>query len=262
MRWEQVITSHARKLREQDSPTWGDRASYSGGGFLGQAFGAVNAMVNDPNDEREYYRSQAELDAGSGGGTIAGPGGEPDPVTGASGGSIGSAGVSASSDLITMLKGFEGYGEKVNPSQGASSPVRPYWDVRQWSIGYGSYAGSRNRGQRPNIEWTPEQAESELIRQLRPYRSNVETINRRGGYNWSREQLDALTSFAYNIGSINQLTANGTRSNREIAARMLQYNRAGGRPLAGLTRRRQIEREKFLQGMAQGRMDYTPRSST
>lgn len=174
------------------------------------------------------------------------------------GGSISSAGVNASQDLITMLKGFEGYGEKVNPSQGANSPVRPYWDVRQWSIGYGSYAGSRDRNQRPNIQWTPQEAEAQLQRQLVPYRNNVESINRRGNYQWTGAQLDALTSFAYNIGSINQLTNNGRRSNREIADAMLQYANAGGQRVAGLVSRRRIEREKFMSGMAQGRLDYRP----
>ena len=268
MRWDKIANNHYRKqmnISEVERTTWADRASYTGGGALGQAFGAVNAMINDPNDEREFARQQAELDAALAageGGTDTGPGGEPNPVTGASGGSVGSSGVDASSDLITMLKGFEGYGEKVNPSQGNASPVRPYWDVRQWSIGYGSYAGSRNRNSRPNIQWTPEQAEAELRRQLRPYRANVEMINRRGRYDWSREQLDALTSFAYNIGSINQLTDNGTRSNREIADKILEYSRAGGRRLSGLVNRRRIERQKFLNGMAQGRLDYTPGRST
>ena len=272
MRWDKIANNHYRKqmnISEAERTTWADRASYTGGGALGQAFGAVNAMINDPNDEREFARQQAELDAaiaagdsgsvGTGSDTDTGTGGSNDSGTG---GSVGSSGVDASSDLITMLKGFEGYGEKVNPSQGNASPVRPYWDVRQWSIGYGSYAGSRNRNSRPNIEWTPEQAEAELRRQLRPYRANVEMINRRGRYDWSREQLDALTSFAYNIGSINQLTNGGTRSNREIADKILEYSRAGGRRLSGLVNRRRIERQKFLNGMAQGRLDYTPGRST
>ncbi len=91
-----------------------------------------------------------------------------------------------------------------------------------------------------------------------PYRENVLEINARGGYQWTDQQLDALTSFAYNIGSINELTANATRSNRVIAQKMLEYNRAGGERLQGLIDRRRIERQKFLNGMAQGRFDYQP----
>lgn len=280
MRWDQVLTSKYRKqLDEREPRTWGQNTRYVGGGALGQALAGVNAFVNDPDDEREWARQQAELDRMSAAditnaddpeaqafanddGYPAAPDIEGDPVSGSASGSISSAGVSASQDLITMLKGFEGYGRKVNPSQGDRSNVIPYWDVRQWSIGYGSYAGSRDRRRRPNMEWTPQQAEAELMRQLRPYRANVQGINRRGGYRWTQEQIDALTSFAYNIGSIDELTNRARRSNREIADAMMRYVRADGRRVSGLVTRRRIERQKFLAGMAQGRLDYRPGRST
>jgi GH24 family phage-related lysozyme (muramidase) len=166
--------------------------------------------------------------------------------------------VSASDNLLDMLEGFEGYGEKITPSLGNRSNVRPYWDYQQWSIGYGSYAGSRNRSVRPDIIWTPEQAKAEKLRQLVTFQQNVQRVNQRGNYQWTQEQIDALTSFAYNIGSIDQLTANGTRSNRQIADAMVLYNRAGGVPMNNLINRRRIEREKFLRGTPVNRLDYSP----
>lgn len=66
-----------------------------------------------------------------------------------------------------------------------------------------------------------------------------------GIYHWNQNQLDALTSFAYNIGSIVQLVANGTRSITEISNKILAYDKAGGQTLAGLTRRRKAEKELF-----------------
>jgi GH24 family phage-related lysozyme (muramidase) len=78
----------------------------------------------------------------------------------------------------------------------------------------------------------------------------VETINQKGNYNWSQESKDALASFGYNIGSINELTADGTRDNATIAAKMLEYVNAGGVPVSGLVARRKIEREKFLNGLS------------
>ena len=42
------------------------------------------------------------------------------------------------------------------------------------------------------------------------------------------------------------MTAKGTRTRFEIAAKILEYNKAGGKVLAGLTRRRQEERKLFL----------------
>ena len=64
-------------------------------------------------------------------------------------------------------------------------------------------------------------------------------------YHWNQNQLDALTSFAYNIGSIDQLVNYGKRSVLEIGNKMLAYNKAGGKVLAGLTRRREAEKALF-----------------
>ena len=68
-----------------------------------------------------------------------------------------------------------------------------------------------------------------------------------GKYHWNQNQFDALVSFAFNIGSIDQLTANGTRSIGEISAKMLQYNKAGGKVLKGLVRRREAEHKLFCE---------------
>ena len=41
-------------------------------------------------------------------------------------------------------------------------------------------------------------------------------------YKWNQNEIDVLVSFAYNIGSIKQLTANGTRTRKEISTAMLK----------------------------------------
>ncbi len=58
-------------------------------------------------------------------------------------------------------------------------------------------------------------------------------------------------SFAFNIGSIDQLTAGGTRSREVIAEKMLLYNKAAGKVLSGLTRRRKEEQALFLRKNAE-----------
>jgi GH24 family phage-related lysozyme (muramidase) len=123
---------------------------------------------------------------------------------------------------------------------------QPYWDVRQWSIGHGSYAGSTDRANPPNISVNREQARAMLIEQMQPFVANVNKYDTR--YNWTPNERDALTSFAYNIGSIDQLTANGTRTKAEIAQKMLEYNKAGGQVLDGLVDRRREEQAIFLGG--------------
>ena len=65
-------------------------------------------------------------------------------------------------------------------------------------------------------------------------------------YHWNENEAGALTSFAYNIGSIDELTKEGTRSKETIAKKMLLYNKAGGRVLLGLKRRREAEHNLFL----------------
>lgn len=64
-------------------------------------------------------------------------------------------------------------------------------------------------------------------------------------YNWNQNQFDALVSFAFNVGSIDQLTNNGKRTISEISSKIPAYNKANGKVLAGLTRRRAEEKKLF-----------------
>lgn len=122
-----------------------------------------------------------------------------------------------------------------------------------WTIGYGHTAGVK-QGQRI----TAAQAENYLKTDLQAYEKKVEKYSR---YGWNQNEFDALVSFAYNIGSIDQLTANGTRSRAVIAEKMLSYNKAGGVILSGLVRRRQAERQLFLKSCT-GATDNTGAGNT
>ena len=107
------------------------------------------------------------------------------------------------------------------------------------TIGYG-----HTRGVKIGDIITQEQAEQYLKEDLKVYETHVMSFNDK--YNWSSNEFSALVSFAFNIGSITQLTAKGTRSKEEIADKMLLYDSAGGKRLAGLGARREKERELFL----------------
>lgn len=111
------------------------------------------------------------------------------------------------------------------------------------TIGYGHTAGVK-MGQ----TITQTQAESFLKDDLMKYEKKVQQYD--SIYHWNQNEFDALVSFAYNIGSINQLTANGTRSRTQIAQKMLAYNKAGGNVLSGLKKRREAERTLFLKPAA------------
>ena len=88
------------------------------------------------------------------------------------------------------------------------------------------------------------QANELLCDDLEKFEKKVSKYNKK--YQWTQNEFDALVSFAFNIGSIDQLTALGTRSKATIAKKMLLYNKANGKPLSGLTRRREAEQKLFI----------------
>jgi GH24 family phage-related lysozyme (muramidase) len=137
-------------------------------------------------------------------------------------------------DTLEMIKSFEGFEEY------------PYWDHKQWSIGYGSFAGSNKAKADIPGPISKEQATKMLKDHVQKFSNNVEHWNRVGKYNWNEGQKGALISFAYNIGSIDQLTDQGTRDNATIAKKMLQYSKASGKTESGLVNRRRVEQRKFV----------------
>lgn len=106
-----------------------------------------------------------------------------------------------------------------------------------WTIGYGHTDGVHS-GQ----VTTKKQAENTLKSDLAKFESKVRKYIK---YNWNQNEFDALVSFAFNIGSIDQLTAKGTRTKAQISEKILAYNKASGKVLPGLTRRRKAEKDLF-----------------
>ena len=141
---------------------------------------------------------------------------------------------------INLIKEFEG------------CHLTAYRDeVGVWTIGYGitnadkSITGTTiKQGLKISQSTAEKWLEESLNRKYLPLVMKYDTR-----YGWNQNEIDALTSFAYNIGSIDQLTANGSRSRETIAKKMLEYNKAGGTVYRGLTRRREAERKLFLTPM-------------
>ena len=112
------------------------------------------------------------------------------------------------------------------------------------TIGYGWTQPVDGKPLTMETKITQSKANALLKKGLSGYEAKVNRYDAK--YHWNQNQFDALVSFAYNIGSIDQLTANGSRSIADIAAKMTSYNKAGGRILTGLTNRRKAEKELFL----------------
>ena len=106
------------------------------------------------------------------------------------------------------------------------------------TIGYGHTSGVQ-MGQKITLG----KAEEYLREDIERFENHVMRYN--GTYRWNQNQFDALVSFAYNIGNIDQLTAGGKRSITEISAKIPEYCHAGGKKLNGLVRRRAAEKKLF-----------------
>ena len=133
--------------------------------------------------------------------------------------------------LLDFVKEKEGF--RMNAYQDA---------VGVWTIGYGS-----TKGVKEDDKISLENAEKLLEEELKDFQRYVEKYSNRVGYYWNDNQVDALTSFIFNLGKgrLNQLTQDGTRDNEVIADKMKLYYNAGGRKLKGLEIRRQEESEHF-----------------
>ena len=155
---------------------------------------------------------------------------EQDPVTGDIEPPTEDPDINMSGDIISFIAGFEGFREKA------------YDDYGQLTIGFGTPASSKDQ------TITREEAMKELSKEVMKARTVVLEAAKEFGYDWSDNQIDALTSFSYNLGlgALDQLTANGSRSNTEISERMLLYVNAGGERLPGLVTRRAMEQAIFI----------------
>ena len=144
-----------------------------------------------------------------------------------------------SKKCIEMIKEFEG------------CYLEAYQDVvGVWTIGYGITTADKSitgKTIKKGMKITQETADKWLEEALnKKYLPKVIKYQSKYGFNTS--QIDALVSFAYNVGSIDGITQNGTRNIGMIESKFLAYNKAGGKELRGLTRRRLRELDMFRKG--------------
>lgn len=118
-----------------------------------------------------------------------------------------------------------------------------------WTIGYGHTGSDVFSG----LSITHERAEELLKKDLEKYEEYVEKYV---SFPMNQNQFDALVSFTYNCGAGNLQQLVKGRDADTVAEKLRLYNKANGKTLAGLVRRREAERELFLQ--SDGETDKTP----
>ena len=93
--------------------------------------------------------------------------------------------------------------------------AKRFMNEKYLSIGFGHYGPDVKMG----MKITKQQAEDLLKKDLQKTEKAVNKYQDK--YKFNQNEYDALVSFAYNIGNIDQLTKNGTRTKKQIADNML-----------------------------------------
>ena len=113
-----------------------------------------------------------------------------------------------------------------------------------WTIGYGHIKGVSE-----GMSITQEQAEQMLLDELKEYENY---INELVTVNLSQNQFDALVSWVYTLGPANlqsstllKVLNSGDYSG--VPAQIERWNKAGGKVLEGLIRRREAESALFCE---------------
>lgn len=138
---------------------------------------------------------------------------------------------------IALIKQFEG------------CKLTAYQDsVGVWTIGYGWTQPVDGKPIRAGMTIKQETAERLLNTGLVSYESDVSRLVKVGV---TQGQFDALVSFTYNLGARSLSTSTLLRKLNAgdyagAADEFLRWNKAGGKVLNGLTRRREAERALFL----------------
>ncbi|MEL4885699.1 lysozyme [Pectobacterium betavasculorum] len=142
-----------------------------------------------------------------------------------------------SSNGINLIKQFEG------------CELTAYQDaVGVWTIGYGWTQAVDGKSIRRGMTIDSATADRLLKTGVVQYE---QAVNQLVKVAISQNQFDALVSFAYNVGTRSLSTSTLLRKLNAgdisgAADEFLRWNKAGGKELAGLARRRVAEREMFL----------------
>lgn len=144
-----------------------------------------------------------------------------------------------SSACTALVQQFEGCAKKQADGSFIAYPD-PGTGADPWTIGWGTTGADV----KPGVVWTQQQCDDRLTQDVDSFAAKVSAVI--AGAPTSQHQFDAMVSFAYNVGVTNLANSTLLRLHKagDFAGAQQQFgrwNKAAGKVLPGLTRRRAAE---------------------
>ncbi len=144
-----------------------------------------------------------------------------------------------SADCIRLIQEFEGYAKKL-PDGGCVAYPDPATGGDPWTIGW----GTTGPDVKPGTVWTRAKADQRFAEHVDKFAAGVSLAL--GAKGATQHQFDAMAAFAYNVGLANFQSSTLLKKHLQsdyagAAAQFARWNKAAGKVLPGLTRRRAAE---------------------
>ncbi|HEX8625312.1 MAG TPA: lysozyme [Allosphingosinicella sp.] len=146
-------------------------------------------------------------------------------------------------DCIKLVQEFEGCAKR-RPDGSFEAYPDPGSGGDPWTIGWGSTGPDIKKG----VVWTQKQCDDRFTAHLGEFAANVSKVL--GGTPTTQNQFDAMVSFAYNVGVANLSASTLLKKHKAgdykgAAAEFGRWNKAAGKVMTGLTRRRAAEAKLY-----------------
>lgn len=150
---------------------------------------------------------------------------------------------------LDLIKSFESCAKAIGGGRFQAYPdPAPGNNGLPVTIGWGSTRDFQGRPIKLGTVWTQEQCDRKKADDMADFERQVRAIL--GNAPTTQGQFDALTSFAYNLGSAALRGSTLMRMHKAgdyagAQAQFARWNKAGGKPMKGLSRRRAAEARMY-----------------
>ena len=153
--------------------------------------------------------------------------------------SRGESTMTPSAACVSLVQQFEGCATRQSDGSFKAYPD-PGSGGDPWTIGWGSTGADI----KPGVVWSQSQCDDRLSRDLTTFATKVATLL--GTAKTTQNQFDAMVSFAYNVGVTNLgnstlLKLHKAGNYADAANQFALWNKASGKVLPGLIKRRAAE---------------------